>query len=191
MQDDSYLPDSQPHGSRQSDAAQLTDFARYGILDAYELNDKDLAHLLELWRWTAWTERTTPSSVDHDILDAVHRLQQRLADQHGIDMEYNTAALFKQEIEALMFWCTLRSAPAALWYFVRRVRVWALIRAIRRSRRYDRLETARGQRRQDRGYPRPLLERFNGRPPDLLKRRYWRPLTPHSFEERRRDERWW
>ena len=84
------------------DAVDLTEFARHGKLDAYELTDEELARLLELWRWTAWTHRNTPSGPDHDILDEAHRLQRQLARQNNMEMEYNTALLLKQELEPLM-----------------------------------------------------------------------------------------
>jgi hypothetical protein len=172
-------------------AASLLDFVRFDALDAYELTDDELARLLELWRWTALHRRQQPNGIDYDIQEAVRSLQRELAEQHGIDLEYNTALLLKQEIEAQMHWRALCDAPRAMWYFVQRARIIALVRAIFRQRRYARIDAGHSERSRDRGYPREQLAAFNARPPNLLRRRYWRSLTPHDFEARRRMKWWW
>jgi hypothetical protein len=188
MQEDSaYLPEAP---RRSEHAARLDEFVRLGTLDAYELTDEELARLLELWRWTAWTDRCTPNGIDRDIQHAAHGLQRELAER-GIDLEYNTALLLKQEIEGLMHWRALADVPRALWYFVRRLRLAALVRAVQQARRYESLRPNHSEDAADRGYPRAALEAWRGAPPDLLRRRYWRSLTPHSFEERRRLKWWW
>jgi hypothetical protein len=195
QEDDSYIGgmginDAQPR-RRQTDAAHMAEFARFGTLDAYDLTDDELAQMLELWRWTVWKAAHQPSAVDHDILNAVQAFQRQLAEKHDIDMEYNTALLLKQELEPIMHMRALRAFPSAIWYFVRRLNPLVFLRAWYRARRYDRLEPSRGQRPGDRGYPRDLLEAYTGRPPNMLKRKYWRSLTSESFDERRRMKRWW
>lgn len=187
QEENGYLPEPP---RRREHAAQIGDYVRFGILDAYELTDDELARLLELWRWTVWTERRTPNGIDRDIQQAAQGLQRDLAER-GIDLEYNTALLLKQEVEALLHWRVLAEVPRALWYFVRRLRLAALVRALRQSRRYDRLRPNHSEQGADRGYPRMALEAYRGRAPDLLRRRYWRSLTPHSFEQRRRLKWWW
>lgn len=173
------------------DSVDLSEFIRYGRLDAYELTDEELARLLEVWRWTAWVETGTPSGPDHDILEAVHALQRRLAYEQNVETEYNTVLLLKAELEPLMHLRVLLDVPLALRYFLRIGGPLALWRAYRQARRYRRLEPVRGQNGGERGYPRRLLETLKLRPPNLLKRRYWRQLSPHSFEQRKRLDRWW
>jgi hypothetical protein len=173
------------------DAVDLTEFARYGKLDAYELTDDELARLLELWRWTAWMHRNTPSGPDHDILDEAHRLQRQLARDYNMEMEYNTALLLKQELEPLMHLRVLLDLPRALRYFLRPRGMLALIRGLRQARRYRNIIPVRDRERGGVGYPRLRLEKYRGHPPDLLKRRYWRQLSPYSFEERKKMDYWW
>jgi hypothetical protein len=169
----------------------LSDFVRYGKLDAYELTDEELARLLEVWRWSEWKRRTHPTSIDHDIITAAQQLQARLARERDVEVEYNTALLLKAEIEALMFARALLDFPRALAYFLHPRRWLSLLRALIRARRYCRiapLQDAYGNRL---GYPAAKLDAFRERPPDLLKRRYWRQLAPYSFEERKRLDYWW
>jgi hypothetical protein len=173
------------------DSVDLSEFARYGKLDAYELTDDELARLLELWRWTAWIHRTTPSGPDHDILNEAHNLQRRLAQTHNIEMEYNTALLLKQELEPLMYLRVLLDVKRALRYFLRPRGMVALFRALRQVARYRKLAPVRDRQRGGYGYPRTALEQFRGRSPDLLKRRYWRQLSPYSYDERKRMDYWW
>ncbi|MCS7071016.1 MAG: hypothetical protein NZM00_05885, partial [Anaerolinea sp.] len=59
---------------------------------------------------------------------------------------------------------------------------------IRRYRRIVPVIDASGRRT---GYPRRLLERFRGRAPDLMRRKYWRPLAGETYEERKRTDVWW
>lgn len=173
------------------DAVDLTEFARYGKLDAYELTDDELARLLELWRWTAWTHRNTPSGPDHDILDEAHRLQRQLARENNMEMEYNTALLLKQELEPLMHLRVLLDVPKALRYFLRPRGLLALFRALLQARRYRAIIPVRDRQHGGVGYPRARLDKYRGRAPDLLKRRYWRQLSPYSFEERKKMDYWW
>ena len=162
-------------------SVDLSEFARYGKLDAYELTDDELARMLELWRWTAWKHRNTPSGPDHDILDEAHRLQRDLARNHNIEMEYNTALLLKQELEPLMHLRVLLDIPKALRYFLKPQGILKLVQTWLRARRYEAIQPVRERRRNEVGFPRALLEAYRGRAPDLLKRRYWRQLSPYSF----------
>lgn len=173
------------------DSVDLSEFARYGKLDAYELTDDELARLLELWRWTAWTRRNTPSGPDHDILNEAQQLQRRLAQMNNIEMEYNTTLLLKQELEPLMHLRVLLDLPRVLRYFLRPRGLLALFRALRQARRYRDIVPVRDRQQGGFGYPRGLLEQYRTRPPDLLKRRYWRQLSPYSYEERKRMDYWW
>jgi hypothetical protein len=59
---------------------------------------------------------------------------------------------------------------------------------IRRYRRIDPVIDAEGRWV---GYPRRRLERFRGRAPDLMRRKYWRPLGGESYAERKRSDVWW
>lgn len=173
------------------EAIDLSEFARYGKLDAYELTDEELARLLELWRWTAWKHRTTPSGPDHDILDEVQALQRDLAQKQNIETEYNTILLLKQELEPLMYLRVLLDVPKAVRYFLRPQGWLKLIQALRQARRCQSVQPVRDRHRGVLGYPRRLLEMYHGRAPDLLKRRYWRQLSPYSFEQRKRMDLWW
>jgi hypothetical protein len=173
------------------DVVDLSDFARHGKLDAYELTDEELARLLELWRWTAWTHRNTPSGPDHDILDEAQRIQRVMAREHNMEVEYNTALLLKQELEGLMHLRVLLDIPKVLRYFLCFRGVIAFFRALVQARRYREIAPMRDRVQGDVGYPRRALEAYNGRAPDLLKRRYWRQLSPYSFEERKRMDYWW
>lgn len=169
----------------------LSDFIRYGKLDAYELTDEELARLLEVWRWAEWKRRTHPTAIDHDIIDAAKRLQARLARERDVEVEYNTALLLKSEIEALMFARALLDFPRAVAYFLHPRRWLSLLRAFIRVRRYNRIAPLQDAYGSPLGYPAAKLDAVCGRPPDLLKRRYWRQLAPHSFEERKRLDYWW
>jgi hypothetical protein len=169
----------------------LSDFVRYGKLDAYELTDEELARLLEVWRWSAWKRRTHPTSIDRDIIAAAQQLQARLAHERGVEVEYNTALLLKAEIEALMFARALLDFPRALAYFLHPRRWLSLLQALIRARRYYRIAPLQDAYGNPLGYPAAKLDSLCGRPPDLLKRRYWRQLAPYSFEERKRLDYWW
>lgn len=173
------------------DVIDLEEFARYGKLDAYELTNDEIAHLLELWRWTAWQHRNHPSGPDHDILDAVQKLQRQLAQTHDIEMEYNTALLLKQELEPLMHLRVLLDVPKALRYFLCPKGIIKLMLAVRQAVRYRAIQAIRDTRRGGSGFPRRVLDGYHGRAPDLLKRHYWRQLSPYSFEQRKRMDFWW
>ena len=164
----------------------LTDFARYGKLDAYELTDEELACLLEVWRWSVSRQRSSP--VD-DVRDAARRLQRHLAQVHNIEVEYNTALLLKQEIEPLIYLRTLLDVPKALAYFLRHG--VALLRAIRQQQRYAQIVPVRDSDGVPLGYPRTEFKALHARPPDVLSRRYWRQLSPYSFADRKRLDYWW
>lgn len=164
----------------------LVDFTRYGRLDAYELTDEELAHLLEIWRWSVWKGRASP---EDDVRVAAQRLQRHLAQAHNVEVEYNTTLLLKQEIEALAYLRVLLDLPKALLYFVRNG--GALFRALRQHRRYSRITPVRDTNGLPLGYPRALIDALRMQPPDVLQRPYWRQLSPHSFEDRKRLDEWW
>lgn len=184
----------------------LRDFVRFGKLDAYELTDEELARLLEVWRWANWKRANMPTAPDHDVIAAARALQQRLAREHDVEVEYNTILLLKQEIESLMHLRVLAAVPGVLRYFLRPRGLLRLVEAIRHVRRYRKIDPVaadegthlylympnegRGARQRLR-YPRALLDSFRGRAPDILKRRYWRQLSGQSFEERKRTDQWW
>lgn len=169
----------------------LSEFARYGRLDAYELTDDELARLLEVWRWHAWTQGQDLAAADRAVIDRVRALQRRLAHTHDIETEYNTALLLKQEIEPLMHLRTLADALASLRYCLN-PRVWlSLARALLRIRRYRRIRPVTDSDGARIGYPRRLLARFRGHAPDLMRRKYWRPLHDETYAERKRSDAWW
>jgi hypothetical protein len=170
----------------------LSDFARNGSLDAYELTDEELAQLLELWRWSVWRRVNQPTSVDYNVLQQARQMQRRLAHEHNLEVEYNTALLLKQEIEPLMHARALLSASDALTYFAHPRRFLSLFRALWQIMRYQQIAPMRSE--QDgtpEGYPLPLLARFRARIPNMIKRPYWRQLHPHTFDERKRHDEWW
>lgn len=162
----------------------LKDFARYGKLDAYELTDEEVAHLLDVWRWSVWTSHGEPAD---DVREACYQLQRHLARNYNVEVEYNTAHLLKQEIESLIYLRALLNAPKALWYFVRRF--GAFIRALLWIQRYRRVKPVRDHSGALLGFPRNAL--CQRRAPDLLKRPYWRQLSPYTFEQRKRMDYWW
>ncbi len=167
----------------------LIDFVRYGRLDAYDLTDEELAQMLEVWRWAVWYERHQPSAPDHDVLAASRRLQRTLAKEHDIEVEYNTALLMKQEIEPLMYLRVLLDVPRALSYFLR-PRGWlSFFCAILQARRYKRIPPIIDERTEKPAYPR--MYGCKGRAPDLLKRPYWRQLSPYTFQDRKKMDYWW
>ncbi|MBI1258289.1 MAG: hypothetical protein GC204_12520 [Chloroflexi bacterium] len=164
----------------------LSDFARYGRLDAYELTDDELARMLEVWRWSLGRHDGSP---DEDVRAAAQGLQRQLARAYNVEVEYNTALLLKQEIEPLIYLRTLLHVPQALGYFVRHAP--ALIRALYQHRRYHRIAAVRDTNGAPLGYPRPALDAYHAQPPDLLHRPYWRQLSACSFEDRKRLDEWW
>lgn len=166
--------------------SSLVDFARYGKLDAFELTDEELARMLEVWRWSVWAERSSP---DDDVRAAAQRLQRNLARDHNIEVEYNTALLLKQEIEPLIYLRVLLDFPRALLYFLRGG--GALVRALRQHRRCRQVSPTRDPHGAPLGYPRQELDSTPMRAPDVLRRPYWRQLSPHNFEQRKRLDDWW
>ena len=164
----------------------LIDFTRYGKLDAYELTDEELAHMLEVWRWSVSQGRSSPAD---DVRAATQRLQRHLARAHKVEVEYNTTLLLKQEAEPLMYLRVLLDVPKALVYFLRNG--GALIRAIRQQRRCRRIRPVRDNNGAPLGYPRETLDALRIQPPDVLSRPYWRQLSPDDFEKRRRLDDWW
>jgi len=164
----------------------LIDFTRYGKLDAYELTDEELAHMLEVWRWSVGRHTTSP---DEDVRIAAQCLQRHLARAHNVEVEYNTALLLKQEIEPLLYLRVLINFPKAFGYFLRHIP--ALIRALRQHRRYHHLIPVRDTNGAPLGYPRLVLDHSHFNPPDVLHRPYWRQLSPYDFEDRKRLDEWW
>ncbi|MEO8396387.1 MAG: hypothetical protein ABI700_25565 [Chloroflexota bacterium] len=164
----------------------LIDFTRYGKLDAFELTDEELVHMLEVWRWSVGSHDGSP---DEDVRAAAQCLQRHLARAHNVEVEYNTALLLKQEIEPLIYMRALLHVPQALGYFLRHAP--ALIRALRQHRRYQSLAPVRDTNGAPLGYPRAVLDSYHGRPPDVLHRPYWRQLSPYDFEARKRLDEWW
>lgn len=169
----------------------LSDFARNGMLDAYELTDEELARLLEVWRWSVWRRMHQPTAPDYDILEQSQRLQRRLAREHNLEVEYNTGLLLKQEIEPLLYIRILLSAPRALWYFVHPRRIFTFWRCIWRVMRYNQIDPMQDGKQDALGYPVWRLDAQHPTAPDLLKRPYWRQLSPHTFAERKRFDVWW
>lgn len=164
--------------------SDLKDFARYGTLDAYELTDEEIAELLEVWRWSVWTERSSPHD---DVRAAVATLQRHLAQHHDVEVEYNTAMLLKQEIEPLVFLRVIHELPGAVLYFLRHP--LELIRAMRHARRVN-VAPVRNHNGEPLGYPRERLPKHL-HAPDLLKRSYWRQLSPYTFAQRKQMDYWW
>src|SRR4051812_4038502 len=109
----------------------LIDFTRYGKLDAYELTDEELAHMLEVWRWSVGRHDGSP---DEDVRAAAQCLQRPLAPAHNVEVEYTPALLLKQEIEPLISLRALLPAPQALAFSLPHPP--ALTRALRQHRRY-------------------------------------------------------
>lgn len=176
---------------REGFPEDLRDFIRNGALDAYELTDEEIARMLEVWRWGVWRERAALHTAERDVRESTQRLQRHLARTYNIEVEYNTAFLLKQEIEALMFLRTLRDVPRAIAYFLRPTRWFALLRAHRRAKRYEHLPPAADGHGNEHGYPAMELAEFRGRAPNLLKRRYWRQISPYTFEQRKQKDQWW
>ncbi|MDZ4764191.1 MAG: hypothetical protein SGI73_06525 [Chloroflexota bacterium] len=169
----------------------LSDFVRYRKLDAYELTDEELAAMLEVWRWTQWMARNQPSTLDYDVIDATQRFQRHLARDKNVEVEYNTALLLKSEIEPLMILRLLFSVPRVLGYCLNPRRWWALLRAAHQIRRYQRLRPLQDAYGNPLGYPVERMLALHPHTPDLLKRRYWRQLSPYTFADRKRLDYWW
>ncbi len=173
---------------RDAYSDDLSDFIRHGTLDCYELTDEELARFLELWRWTVWTRRNQPSGPDFEVVDAVTRLQDHLDKAYGVEIEYNTMLLLRQELEPLMYMRVLANVPRAIGYFLRPRNLLALARSLRRTHRYHDVAPVM-QHDGERGYPSTVLDQLHERPPDLLRRKYW--TTRLSFERRHWPHLWW
>ena len=114
-------------------AEDLSDFIRNGKLDAYELTDEELADFLEVWRWAAWRRRTLPSGPDADIVDTALQFQAMMQQTHGVEVDYNTFLLLRQELEPLMYLRILRELRRALLYFLQPRNLVALVRTLARA----------------------------------------------------------
>jgi len=169
----------------------LVDFIRNNKLDGYELTDEELAQFLEVWRWSVWTHRATPTGPDYEINDAVQHLRRYLASNHNIEVEYNTVLLLKQEIEPLMYWKVLRDLPRALRYFLGLKGLLSLVRTWRQVRRYNQLEPARDAYANPLGYPVSAMCEYRDKAPDLLKRPYWHPIGLQTLEDWLSLDDWW
>ncbi len=168
----------------------LRDFIRNGRLDAYELTDDELSRFLELWRWSAYTRRSSPTSADYDTHDTVNRLEKHLYHTFGVEVEYNTRLLLQQEIEAMMHLNILREIPRAVTYFL--WRPLQLVDTMRNMQRARRVKPILGEQQLEcRGYPREVLHRAKLPRTDILKRRYWRRLSQESPVERIEKNTWW
>jgi len=169
----------------------LSEFARYGRLDAYELTDHELVQMLEVWRWHIWTHGRDLPAADRAVLEGVRDLQRRLARTHDIETEYNTVLLLKEESEPLMHVRMLGEACASLRYCLNPRRWYGLLLALLHIRRYRKIQPVTNSDGARIGYPRRLLAQFRGRVPDLMRRKYWRPLSGDTYEERKRSDAWW
>jgi hypothetical protein len=171
-------------------ADDLSDFIRNGKLDCYELTDEELARFLEVWRWSIWTRLSDPSGPDHDVLDVAHHLEMHMARHHGVEVDYNTLLLLRQEIEPLMYLRVLYNLPHALLYFLDPRNLLHLFRSLRRIGRYKRIKSVSDDHG-ERGYPVRTMDEIKDRAPDLLRRVYWRRIGQNSVEMWRRQDTWW
>ncbi|MFO7323182.1 MAG: hypothetical protein DIU68_015750 [Chloroflexota bacterium] len=174
---------------RDAFCEDLSDFIRNDKLDAYELTDDELAQFLEVWRWATWRRRTRPNAVDADIADAVQQLQTSMMEQYGVEVDYNTLLLLRQELEPLMYWRILAEFRRALVYFLHPRNLLSLLKTLRRVSRYAKLDPLVDRRTYRRGYPRLAMGSLHDPAPDLLKRHYWRQVGMTSAIERRRTLR--
>jgi hypothetical protein len=138
-----------------------------------------------------WRKRNQPTAPDFDVLEASRKIQRQLAAKYNIEVEYNTTLLMKQEIEPLMYLRVLLDVPKAIAYFVRPSRWLPLVRAFRQARRYKRVEAMIDPRSKQTCYPKFFLETFRIKAPNLLKRPYWRQLSPYTFDQRKQMDYWW
>lgn len=158
----------------------LSDFIRNGRLDAYELTDEELADFLEVWRWATWRQRTQPTGPDADIVDAAQQFQAQMRQRHGVEVDYNTLLLLRQELEPLMYLRILREVRRALGYFLQPQNWRALFRSLARARRYERTAPLVDWRTYQKGYPRAAMRQIQDPAPDLLRRKYWRRVGPDA-----------
>lgn len=169
----------------------LSDFIRHHKLDCYELTDDELTEFLEVWRWAAWRRRTQPNSPDADVMDATTRLRMHLAHNHNVEVDYNTLLLLRQELEPLMHLRILRDVPRALLYFLHPRNLLKVLRSVRRAKRYDRLAPYIDPKSNRQGYPKLAMQYVNERPPNLLRRAYWRRIAQETYTEKRQSDFWW
>lgn len=161
-------------------ADDLSDFIRNGKLDAYELTDSELAEFLEVWRWTVWRRRTQPSGPDADIVEAAQQFQAVMRDEYGVEVDYNTLLLLREELEPLMYLRVLRDLRRALVYFLQPRNLVNLLRVVGRARRYERTAPLVDWRTYRKGYPRAAMGRLADPAPDLVRRKYWRRVGPDT-----------
>lgn len=161
-------------------ADDLSDFIRNGKLDAYELTDEELAEFLEVWRWSVWRRRTQPTGPDADVADATYQFQNVMQREHGVEVDYNTLLLLRQELEPLMVLRILREFRQALFYFLQPRNLPALFRSLARARRYQRTAPHVDWRTHRQGYPRIAMTHIEDPAPDLLQRKYWRRVGPDT-----------
>lgn len=179
------------HDFRDTGAScDLHEFARRDLLDAYELTDRELAEMLEVWRWGVWQSHSQPTPTDHDILAATDDLRRQLAHQHNLDIEYNTLYLLRSEIEPTLHLRALEAGWAALVYFAHPSRWLSFARTLWRARRYRRTPPVPEEKSAALLYPRAPLSLTRLHAPDLLKRRYWHPIGWTPMEERKRTDQW-
>lgn len=171
-------------------ADDLSDFIRNGKLDGYELTDEELAQFLEVWRWSMWTRYGTPSVPEHNINDAVHRLQAHMLQCYGVEVDYNTMLIMRQELEPLMYLRVWWDMRRVLLFFLKPQNWLALVRSVIRARRYEQLHPLEDRRTRQRGYAKADMERVNERAPDLVRRKYWHRLGASPIEQRERPG-WW
>ncbi len=161
-------------------AEDLSDFIRNGKLDAYELTDDELAAFLEVWRWAVWRQRTLPTGPDADVVDAAQQFQTMMKQTHGVEVDYNTLLLLRQELEPLMYLRVLRELRRAICYFLQPRNLIALFRTRARVRRYEHTAPLVDWRTYQKGYPRAAMSQFEDPAPDLLQRKYWRRVGPDT-----------
>jgi hypothetical protein len=171
-------------------ADDLSDFIRNGKLDGYELTDEELAQFLEVWRWTVWTRYGTPSVPDHTIVDAVQHLQAHMEQRYGVEVDYNTLLLLREELEPLMYMRVLWDIKRVVLYFLRPRNMLLLLRTLSRARRYNRTQPLRDFRTHRFGYAKADMEQVHEQAPDLVRRKYWHRLGA-SLQEMRKRPDWW
>jgi hypothetical protein len=161
-------------------AEDLSDFIRNGKLDAYELTNAELAEFLEVWRWMVWRRRTLPSGPDADIVEVAQQLQALMRDEYGVEVDYNTLLLLREELEPLMHLRVLRDLRRAVAYFLQPRNLLSLLRVMSRARRYEQTAPLVDWRTYRRGYPRAAMRQLNEPAPDLVRRKYWRRVGPDT-----------
>jgi hypothetical protein len=170
--------------------SDLHEYARREQLDAYELTDRELAELLEVWRWRVWHTHTRPTPTDRDAAEAVRALRRQLAREHDLDLDYNTFYLLREECTPLLHLRALWAGYDALVWFAH-PRRWPLFwRTLWRAWRCARTPSVPEEAAPHLLYPRDRLERARLHAPDLLRRRYWRPIGGASLDVRKQTDEW-